>query len=228
MATLELQAEPRTAIGRGLKKLRDQGYIPAVLYGPGIAPQPLQVEERAFNRVLAHGGAHSLINLSISGTKKRHTVLVREIQRYPTRSQVLHVDFYRVVMTEKLRTEVPLVLVGESPAVTSGMAALVQNIDSVEVECLPGNLPPALEVDISQLKRADQSLSIGDIALPEGVEILEDPETVVVSLALSRAALAVEEEEVEEELPAPEPEEVEVVAKGKAAKGVEEEEETEE
>lgn len=225
MNTLELQAEPRSAVGRRLRKLRDQGYIPAVLYGPEIDPRPLQVKEGHLNRVLAQGGAHGLITLSIADTKERHTVLMREIQRYPTRSQVLHVDFYRVVMTEKLRTEVPLVLVGESPAVVSGMAALVQNIDSVEVECLPGNLPSALEVDISRLRKADQSLTIGDIVPPEGVEILEDPETVVVSLALSRAALAAAEEEMMEEgVPTPEPEEVEVVAKGKAAKGIEAEE----
>jgi len=227
MTMLELQAEPRTAVRRGLKRLRDQGYIPAVLYGHGISSQPLQVEERALNRVLARGGAHALISLSIAGTKERHTVLVREIQRHPTRRQVLHVDFYRVVMTEKLHAEVPLLLVGESPAVASGVAALIQHMDSVQVECLPGNLPSALEVDISLLKRVDQSLCIGDLARPDGVEILEDPEAVVVSLVTSRIA-RVEGEEAEVEVITPEPEEVEVVAKGKAAKGIEEEEKEEE
>jgi len=220
MAALELHAEPRTVVGRGLKRLRDQGYIPAVLYGHGIPSQPLQVEERALNRVLAHGGSHGLISLRVAGAKEPYTVVVREIQRYPTRRQVLHVDFYRVVMTEKLRAEVPLVMVGESPAVASGFAALVQNMDSVEVECLPDKLPSALEIDISQLRRADQSLCIGDIVPPEGVHILEDPETVVVSLAASR--IAREEAEIEAEELAIEAEEVEVVTKGKEAKGVEE------
>ncbi|MDH7484998.1 MAG: 50S ribosomal protein L25 [Anaerolineae bacterium] len=218
MATLELQAEPRTAVGRGLRKLRDEGYVPAVLYGHGLAAQNLQVAQRALERLLAHGGAHSLISLSVAGVQEPYTVLLREIQRYPTRPQVLHVDFYRVVMTEKLQTSVPLVLVGQSPAVASGMAALIQNLDSVEVECLPGDLPSALEIDISVLERTDQNILVSDLTLPPGVEILEDPETVLVSLAAARVA-------VEEEAVVPEAEEVEVVAKGKAAKGIEEEEE---
>lgn len=217
MATLELQAEPRTAVGRGLRKLRDEGYVPAVLYGHGLAAQNLQVKQRALERLLAHGGAHSLISLSVAGVQEPYTVLLREIQRYPTRPQVQHVDFYRVVMTEKLQTSVPLVLVGQSLAVASGMAALIQNLDSVEVECLPGDLPSALEIDISVLERADQNILVSDLVVPSGVEILEDPETVIVSLAAARVA-------VEEEAVVPEAEEVEVVAKGKAAKGIEEEE----
>lgn len=217
MATLELQAEPRTAVGRGLRKLRDEGYVPAVLYGHGLAAQNLQVEQRALERLLAHGGAHSLISLSVAGVQEPYTVLLREIQRYPTRPQVQHVDFYRVVMTEKLQTSVPLVLVGQSLAVASGMAALIQNLDSVEVECLPGDLPSALEIDISVLERADQNILVSDLVVPSGVEILEDPETVIVSLAAARVAM-------EEEAVVPEAEEVEVVAKGKAAKGIEEEE----
>lgn len=222
MTTFELQAEPRTAVGQGLKKLRDQGYVPVVLYGHGIPSQVLQVEERALNRLLAHGGAHNLVSLSITGAREPYTVLMREIQRYPTRSQVLHVDFYAVVMTEKLHANVPLVIVGESPAVVGDTAALVQNMDSVEVECLPGNLPAALEIDISGLERTDQNVCISDIVCPPGVDILEDPEAVIISLAVSRAAL-VEEEEEEVEIAAPEAEGVEVVAKGKAARGEEEE-----
>jgi len=218
MATLELQAEPRTAVGQGLRKLRDEGYVPAVLYGHGFPSQPLQVGERVLERLLAHGGAHSLISLSIAGAPEPYTVLMREIQRYPTRPQVRHVDFYHVVMTEKLQTDVPLVLVGQSPAVASGMAALVQNLDSVEVECLPGDLPAALKIDISVLERTDQNILVSDMVVPPGVEILEDPETVLITLAFARVAVE------EEEAALPEAEEVEVVAKGKAARGIEEEE----
>ena len=223
MATFELQAEPRTVVGRGLRELRDEGYVPVVLYGRGFPSQSLQVEERALKRLLAHGGAHSLVSLAIAGTEEAHTVLVREIQRYPTRPQVRHVDFYRVVMTEKMQTAVQLVLVGESPAVTGGLAALVQNLDSVQVECLPGDMPSALEIDISVLERADQNILVSDLVPPPGVEILEDPEAVLISLAAARAVLE-EEEEEEMEAIVPGMEDVEVVARGKAARGLEEEE----
>lgn len=219
MTTLELQAEPRTTVGRGLKRLRDRGYVPSVLYGRGISPQPLQVEERALSRLFARGGAHSIVALSIAGTKESHKVLVREIQRDPIKPLVLHVDFYRVVMTETLQTHVPLVIVGESPAVVSGMGALVQNLDSVEVECLPGDVPSSFELDINVLERTDQNVTVGDIASPQGVEILDAPETVIISLAVARML----EEEEEVEIAAPEPEDVEVVAKGRAVKGIEEE-----
>jgi len=217
MTTLELQAEPRTTVGRGLKTLRDRGYVPSVLYGHGISSQPLQIEERALRLLLARGGGHNIVSLSIAGTKETHMVLMREVQRHPTRPLVLHVDFYRVVMTEKLQTHVPLVIVGEAPAVVDSMGALVQNLDRLEVECLPGDLPSSFEVDISILERTDQNITVGDIASPQGVEILDGPETVIISLAVARAE---EEEEEEVEVEAPEAEDVEVVAKGRAAKGI--------
>ena len=219
MAEFELQAEPRIVIGRGLKKLRDQGYVPAVLYGQGTEAQSLQVEERSLGRLLARGGAHSLVSLSIAGSKSPQMVLVREVQREATRPAVLHVDFYSVVMTDKLQTDVPLVIVGVSPAVAEGLAAVVQNMDSVQVECLPGNLPSSLQVDISVLKHTDQNILVGDIPVPDGVEILDDLDGVVISLAAAREE--VEEEEEIFDMEAPESGEVEVVAKGKLAQGLE-------
>jgi len=220
MAEFELQAEPRTIIGKGLKKLRDQGYVPVVLYGQGSEAQSLQVEERPLTRLLARGGAHNLVSLSIAGTKSPQMVLVREVQREVTRPDVLHVDFYSVVMTDKLQTDVPLVIVGVSPAVFEGLAAVVQIMDSVQVECLPGQLPSSLQVDISGLETTDQNVLVGDIQVPEGVEILNDLEAVVISLAAAREEVEEEEEALELEAPA-EADEVEVVAKGKLAKGLE-------
>lgn len=225
MATLTLQAEPRSAVGRGLKVLRDHGYVPAVLYGHGLEAQSIQVEEKSLGHVLSSGGTHGLINLSVTGADEEYTVLAREVQRYPTRPQVLHVDFYRVLMTEKMQASVPLVVVGKSPAVVEGLAALVQSLDSLEVECLPGDLPDAFEVDITVLERTDQNILVGDIPVPPGVDVLEDPDMVLFSLAAARPE---EEEEEEEELfEFLEPEEVEVVVKGKAARDMEEDEEAE-
>ena len=143
-------------------------------------------------------------------------MLAREIQRHPTTPQVLHIDFYRVLMTERMQSSVPVVIVGSSPAVTANLAALIQNLDSIQVECLPGDLPASFEVDISILERSDQNIMVGDLVAPKDVTILDDADTVLFSLAAARAE---EEEEEEDEalFGAPEQEEVEVVAKGKAA-----------
>lgn len=221
MEIMELAAEQRTAVGKGLKSLRDAGYVPAVLYGHGVSSLPIQVGERSLERLLASGGANTLVNLSIAGADETHTVLVREIQRYPTRPKVMHLDFYKVLMTERIQASVPLVIVGKSRAISEGMAVMVQNLDSVEVECLPGNLPSSLHVDISALVSTDQHILVGDIPLPEAVELVSDPETAVISLVPARGA----EEEAAEEVAAAEAEEVEVVAKGKAAKASELDEE---
>ena len=217
MAVLELQAEPRSAVGKGLRGLRESGYIPAVLYGHGLETVSLQVQERALGRILDQGGSHGLISLSVTDDSEQYTVLAREVQRHPTKSQVLHVDFYRVLMSETMQATVPVVIVGKSPAVTNNMAALVQSLDSIQVECLPGDLPDAFEVDISILERTDQNILLGDLVVPEGVTILDDAETVLFSLAAARAIEEEEEEEEELLYGAPEEEEVEVMAKGKAA-----------
>jgi len=220
---LELQAEQRIVVGRGLRELREAGFVPAVLYGHGLETRTLQVKERALVHLLGEGGRHGVITLSVRDTAEPYAVLAREIQRHPTKSKVLHVDFYRVLMTEKMQATVPVVIVGKSPAVVANMAALVQSLDNIQVECLPGDLPSAFEVDVSVLERTDQNILVGDLVAPEGVAILDDLSTALISLAAARA----EEEEVEEEealYGAPEQEEVEVLAKGKAAREDEEEE----
>jgi len=217
MEIVELAAEPRTAVGKGLRTLRDEGNVPAVVYGHGVLSLPIQINERSLDRWLAAGGANSLVNLAITGVDEIHTVLVREIQRYPTRPKVLHLDFYKVSMTEKIQASVPLVIVGKSRAVSDGTAVMVQNLDDVEVECLPGDLPSSLTVDISGLERTDQHIMVKDIPLPEGVALVSDREMAVISLVPVRQ---VEEEEAVAAVAAA-PEEVEVVAKGKAAKAAE-------
>jgi len=127
----------------------------------------------------------------------------------------LHVDFYEVVMTEKLRATVPLHFVGRSPLVTTGEAILNEALTEVEVECLPADLPEFIEVDVSVLADFDSIIFVKDLKVPPGVEILDNPDEPVASLSGAR-------EEVEEAAAVPEAAEVEIVAKGKAAKGEEE------
>lgn len=213
---IELTAEPRTVTGRRVKQLRSQGWVPAVIYGHRTAPRALQVEAKALDKVLARAGESRLISLTVRGDDSPQTVLVREVQRDILNRRPLHVDFYEVVMTEKLRATVPLRFVGHSPLVATGEAILNEALTELEVECLPADLPEFIEVDVSRLTDFDSVILVKDLKVPSGVEILNEPDEPVASLSGAR------EEVIEEAPAAAEAAEVEVVAKGKAAKGEEE------
>ncbi len=182
----------------------------------------IQIGAREMERTLRRAGFTRLINLQVEdgGDSGSEMVLVREVQRHPIRRDLLHVDFYRVVMTEKLRVEVPIHLVGEAPVVTQG-AILVHNLDTIEVECLPADIPESITVDVSGLVDASQSITVAQLQVPERVEVVTDPDEIVVSAVFARAAVVEEEAAVAAEVPA----EPEVVNKGKVAREGEESEE---
>jgi large subunit ribosomal protein L25 len=210
MEQVELKTQKREVLGKKVKSLRREGLIPAVLYGHETESVPLQVEERELNRVLVQAGGHRLIALKVGRSRKRQMALARDVQWDVISGKPLHVDFYAVVMTEKITTAVPLVLVGEAPAADRVGAMVLQGLDEVEIECLPGDLIEAIEVDLSGLEEIDQAIYVKDLPVPPTVEILTDTEETVARVTWA-AAEVVEEEEV---VPVA-PEEVEVIAKGK-------------
>jgi large subunit ribosomal protein L25 len=197
MDQIELKTEPRSLIGRHVKQLRAQGYVPAILYGRQVEATPIQIEDTLLHKVLAKAGGNTLIALQI-GKKKPVLTLAREIQRDVLRHNILHVDFYQVVMTEKIAAEVPLVLSGIAPAVENVGGILVHGLNTVEVQCLPGDLPSSIEVDLSPLVDFNDTVTVADLPVPPSVTILSDPESVVARIEAPR--LVEEEEEVEEEV----------------------------
>jgi len=209
MEQIELKTQKRTVLGKKVKNLRLEGLIPAVLYGHETKSLPLQVEERELNRVLAQAGGHRLIALKIGRARKRQMALARDVQWDVISRKLIHVDFYAVVMTEKVTTEVPLVFVGEAPAVAAAGVMVLQGLDEIEIECLPGDLIEAIEVDLSGLEEIDQAIYVKDLRVPPAVEILTDAEEIVAKVGWAAA------EEVEEVVVPVEPEEVEVIVKGK-------------
>ena len=213
MEGLVLKAEPRTVTGRRpVRRLRRTGLIPAVLYGPGVEPRNLQVRALDVERVLRAGGTTQLVDLEIEGEKRPFKVLIRELQRHPVKRSLLHVDFVQVSLKEKLEVEVPIVLVGESPAVAAGIGTVNQVLDTLAVLCLPTDIPSQIEVDLSALTQENDVIRAADIALPERVELAEEPDAAAVVLEYVKPE---EEEEVEEEA-VEEGAEPEVIAKGKA------------
>jgi len=215
MEQFELKAEKRTIIGKRVKGLRREGLIPAVLYGPKTVPLPIQCDQRELQRILARAGGTNLISLKIDDAGKPKMALAREVQRDSITNELYHVDFYQVVMTEKVKAEVNIIFAGQPLAVQQNVAMLLQGTDSVEIECLPGDLIHSIEVDLSTLVEIDDAVYVKDLQVPENIAILTDGDELVAKVQRLRVA---EVEEVEVEMA---PEEVEVIAK--EAKGAEEE-----
>jgi len=219
---VELTAERRTVLGKQVKQLREQGWTPGVMYGHSFDPVPLQFEARSLQHVLAQVGGSQLISIKVEGQEQPEVALVREVQRDPIRRTPLHVDFYRVMMTERLTAEIPLEIIGKSPVVEAREGILLQGLSAIEVECLPGDLVDAIEVDLSDLTEVDQALHVRDLAVPAGIDVLTDPDEMIVHV------VPLEEEEVEEvEVIVPEAEEVEVITEARAEETTREDEEEE-
>jgi large subunit ribosomal protein L25 len=197
MERVELKTSSRAVLGKQVKRLRREGWIPAVVFGAKIDSMPIQAEERELSRALADAGSTALINLFIDDEKDAHVVLARDIQRDILTSRLQHVDFYQVQLDHKVKTSPRLDVVGVSPLVDAGEAVLVQVLNQLEVECLPTDLIDAIEVDVSSLETFDDSILISDLDVPPGITIMADPSDVVVSVVRPRAALMLEEEEAE-------------------------------
>jgi large subunit ribosomal protein L25 len=192
MEQIDLNAEVRTGVGKQVGRIRAQGYVPAVVYGSHYAATPIQVEARALQKALARAGGNTLIRLQIA-EREPVAVLAREVQRDTLKHNIIHVDFQQVVMTEKITAEVPLRLVGEAPAVRDLGGILVHGIDRLEVSCLPGDLPQAIDVDLSQLTRLHDSIAVSSLQLPPSITVLSEPETVIARIEAPRISEAGEE-----------------------------------
>lgn len=209
---VELTAEKRTVTGKHVRRLRREGWVPGVMYGHGFEPVSLQFEERSLAHILSKVGGSQLIGINVKGDKQPEMALVRDVQRDPIRRNFLHVDFYRVRMTERLTAEVPLVVVGQSAVIEAREGILLQGISAIEVECLPGDLVDAIEVDLSDLVEIDQGIYVRDLAVPAGIDVLTDVDEMIVRIVPLEAE-EIEEEEEEELMPGAE--EVEVLTEAK-------------
>ncbi len=185
MENISLVATKRTVKGKANAKLRQTGKLPAVLYGYNVATQDLEINQKDFGKVFKQAGESTLITLTVDG--KSQPVLIQEVQNHYLHGQPIHVDFYAVNMQEKLTATVPLVFVGESMAVKASGGILVKNLSEVQVECLPGDLPHQIEVDISSLNSFDDAVHIKDLKVSDKVKILGNPDEMVVNATPPRS-----------------------------------------
>ena len=191
MEKVVLQATPRDVVGKQVKALRREGKLPAVIYGRHTDPIKINLDAHSASLALGRLTASSLVTISVDGTE--HIALVREKQRDYIKNRLLHVDFLAVSLSEKLRTSVSIHFVGVSPAVKDHNAVLVHNLETIEVESLPADLPERIDIDISVLKRPGYGIRLKDLQVSDKIRLLGDPETMV-----AVATFAKIEEEVAE------------------------------
>jgi large subunit ribosomal protein L25 len=218
MATASLSAKARSDRGKGVaRKLRAAGEVPGVIYGHGREPQSLTVNAREFGRLAERVRITStVIELALEGKTAR--TLIRELQRDPIKRSVIHIDFQELVAGEKVTVSVPLRFVGTPEGVKTGGGILEETMHSVEVSCDPANIPDHIDVDVSALT-IGHSLHIGDLKLPEGVEVTDDVEQTIAVVSAPKAEEVVAPVEGAE---AAAPAEPELIRKPKDEEGEEE------
>jgi large subunit ribosomal protein L25 len=184
---VEMQASSRAVAGTKNNSLRRQGITPIHVYGKGLSSLSLQTDTAELLKALALAGRTTPISLSVGD--KQHFTFVREIQRDPITGAILHVDLQQVPMTEVMRAQVPIRLIGDAPAVRIQKALITQYLHTLEVECLPLEIPDAIEADVSSLEEVDQALYVKDLGVDPRVRILSDIEVLVVKAQAARVAV---------------------------------------
>ncbi len=188
----ELEISRREVMGKAVKRLRKEGIIPANIFGHNEASMAIQIDAAAFERLRRSHGSRSVLTLRMSGTKSTQTALIRHVQREPHTSKIIHVDFFRVSLSERIRVKVPLHFTGEAPAVKTENGVMLHLLDAIEVECVARDIPEFLEVDVSGLTEIDAILHASDVKLPASFTLITDPEEGIVKVAATRAEVAEE------------------------------------
>ncbi len=212
MDTVEMKVKKRPIKTKSyLKSLRAQGMIPAIVYGKGLTESlPIMLDYSQFIKFLhQHHWENTIINMQVDdeeGNSQGYTVIVQEIEHHPVTDEIIHIDFHQISLTEKVHVRVPVVAVGEPVGVKKG-GILEHMVWEIDIECLPTNIPEAIEVDVTELDIGD-SIHVSEITPPENVRILEPPETALFVVEYAGAGQTEKTESAESSEP-------EVIKKGK-------------
>jgi len=200
---VELQISPREITGKAVKRLRKAGIIPANIFGHKEASQAVQVEALAFETLRRTHRSKGILSLQMAGSDNIQTALIRRIQRDPRSGKILHIDFFRVSLTERITVKIPIRVTGEAPAVKNEGGVLLHLLDALEVECAAQDIVEYFEVDVSSLNEIDDMIHARDIQLPPKYTLITDPDEGVVKVAATRAEVAEEVAEAGEGAAAP-------------------------
>jgi len=220
---IELNADKRSILGSKVKVLRNSGFIPAVLYGKGQEALSLQVPVKEFHKVLKEAGESTLVYVHVG--KETYPTIIHDVAKDPVKDDIIHADFYKVSLIEKIKTKVPVVFIGESPAVKDLAGIFVRNVNELEVEALPQNLPHEISVDISSLKNFGDQVLVKDLNLGSDITIEAGADTILATVQEPKS-----QEELDAELAAPtaDVEDVKIIEKEKKEEAAPAEEATSE
>ena len=196
MDAQKLKLSPRNVVGKKVKRLRKQGILPVHLYGRGVESQPLQADAREMRRLLPRVGTNIPLSIEIEGESGENLCFVREVQRHPVTEDFLHVDFIRVDVSQTIRAEVPITMIGEAPAIRIG-GTLLQPLLSLLVEALPMDIPASLEADVSDLDDFEKAVYVRDLTLGSRVTVITDENEMIARVTPPR--VEVEEVSIGEE-----------------------------
>lgn len=192
---LELTLDAREAQGKANKRLRREGIVPGVVYGKGEGSTNVQVDAKTFETLYRAAGRTSVVKFRLPGASRATSGFIKSVQRHPLTRQALHVDYYLVNLKVEMEVDVPLVFVGEAPAVEETGGTLLHNLSSVHVKALPNDIPHEITVDVSTLTSLDVAIHVADLNLNRDlVHVLTDGETLVATVVPPR--VEVEEEPV--------------------------------
>ncbi len=217
MSEIVLEVNEREAKGKNAnRRLRAGGEVPAVVYGGGQGPAPIRVTERKVVEILRSGsGGNTVFLLKLHGTDQKRHAMIRELQTDSITGEMIHIDFQRILMDQKVKIQVPIELEGEPEGVKTEGGLLDFVTREIDVECLPNKIPTHITLDVAPL-HIGQHVEAGELELPDDVTLLSDTERVIVSVAIHKIAEEEVEEDEEELLIEAEGEEPEVIARGKA------------
>ncbi|MCG8513738.1 MAG: 50S ribosomal protein L25 [Halanaerobiales bacterium] len=205
MERYNLSVEVREDTGKGVaRSLRRSGLVPAVIYGKSRPSQALTVNPEDLKNKMSGNAIFDLL-ITAEGEEIKETVMIKEVQKDPIKGELLHIDFHHISMDEKITINVSLNLTGEAPGVREG-GVLQQLLREVEIECLPLDIPEALQLDISKLEMGN-SMLVNDLEVPENIEIKTPFDEAIVTIVVPTE----EEEELEEETEGDELTEPEVI-----------------
>src|SRR3989344_1426364 len=186
---IELNAQVRTVMGSKVKQIRESGFIPAILYGKGQEPIALQVTNKDFNKAFKSAGESTLVYLSVDS--QTYPTIIHDIARHPASDDIIHADFYKVNLAQKIKTMIPVAFIGESQAVKDG-GIFIRNVNEVEVEALPQDLPHEIVFDMSALIAFGDQVLLKDAKVDNKVEVLGNADEIVATVQepISEEALA--------------------------------------
>ena len=165
MEKYKLNAQARKVVGRKVKKLREKGLLPANIYGKNVKSEAVTVNLKDFQKIYAKAGKTGIVELKVEKEEKERPVLIHNLQLHPVTDTPLHADFYQISLKEKIKAAVPVMVIGQSPAVVNKEGLLLTILTEIEVECLPTDLPEKIEVDASKLTKVNEEIKVVNLTV---------------------------------------------------------------